>query len=142
VTTVVVDASVVIKWFLPEIHSEAAQRLLRQSSQYFAPDLLYAEIGNVVWKKVRRGELTEKQGTLLIEDLSRIAIESVPTRTMIADAYAVALASRRTVYDALYITLAVRLNANLITADERLWNALAGIHELRSHVRLLQTLPE
>jgi predicted nucleic acid-binding protein len=142
VTTVVVDASVVIKWFLPEIHSEAAQRLLRQGNQYFAPDLLYAEIGNVVWKKVRRGELTEKHGRDLVENLHRIAIESVPTRTLIADAYSVALASRRTVYDALYITLAVRLNANLITADERLWNALAGIQELRRHVRLLQTLPE
>jgi predicted nucleic acid-binding protein len=58
VSTFVVDASVVIKWFVPEVHSDAARRLLERSHQYVAPDLLYAETANAIWKKVRRGELS------------------------------------------------------------------------------------
>jgi hypothetical protein len=41
----------------------------------------------------------------------------------------------RTVYDALYLALAIRLKTHLITGDERLVNALAGIRELRPHVK-------
>ena len=52
----VVDASVVVKWFVPEVHSDAARRLLTLSHEYFAPDLLFAETANTIWKKIRRGE--------------------------------------------------------------------------------------
>ena len=58
----VVDASLVIKWFVPEIHSEAARRWLGASHDYVAPDLLFSEIGNAVWKKVRRQELEDTKG--------------------------------------------------------------------------------
>ena len=36
----VVDASVAIKWFVPEIHAEAARRLLREGITLLAPDLI------------------------------------------------------------------------------------------------------
>jgi len=49
VSVFVVDASVVIKWFVPEIHSEAARRLLAKAHQYLSPDLLFPEVGNVIW---------------------------------------------------------------------------------------------
>lgn len=138
-TAIVVDASVVIKWFVPELGSEAAQRMLQQDHEYLAPDLLFAEIGNVVWKKVRKGELTEKDGLGLINDLSTASIESVPTPELVADAYALAVASGRTVYDALYLALAIRLKTLFVTADERLFNALANIPMTAAHIRLLGT---
>ena len=47
----VVDASVVVKWFVPEIHSDAARRLLTLPHQYLAPDLLLAETANTIWKR-------------------------------------------------------------------------------------------
>ncbi|MGH8512394.1 MAG: type II toxin-antitoxin system VapC family toxin, partial [Gammaproteobacteria bacterium] len=53
----VVDASVAIKWFLPEVHSESANRLLRVDYQLLSPDLIWAEFGNVLWKKWRREEI-------------------------------------------------------------------------------------
>ena len=49
----VVDASVVVKWFVPEIHSDAARRLLVLPHEYVAPDLLFAETANTIWKKIR-----------------------------------------------------------------------------------------
>ena len=42
-SVLVVDASVVVKWFVPEIHSDAARRLLVLPHEYIAPDLLFAE---------------------------------------------------------------------------------------------------
>lgn len=137
-TSIVVDASVVIKWFLPEVHSDVAQHLLQQDYRYFAPDLLFAETANVVWKKVQRGELRDTDGSRLVRDLGGVAIELVTARALMTDAYALAIVSGRTVYDALYLALAIRLKTHLITADERLVNALAGIRELQPHVKLLQ----
>ena len=44
----VVDASVVVKWFVPEVHSDASQRLLILPHEYVAPDLLFAEAANAI----------------------------------------------------------------------------------------------
>ena len=87
----VVDASLVIKWFVPEIHSEAARRWLDTSHDYVAPDLLFSETGNTVWKKVRRKELEETEGQQLVRDLAQIAVETVATRSLLEDAFALAL---------------------------------------------------
>lgn len=70
----VVDASLVIKWFVPEIHAESARRWLEASHDYVASDLLFPEVGNSVWKKVRRQELTDAEGRSLVTDLARQVI--------------------------------------------------------------------
>jgi len=130
----VIDASVAIKWFIPEVHSDAARRLLDAPGPYVAPDLLFAETANVIWKKVRRGELTEGDGRRLVKDICGLAIEAVPCRALAVDAHALASATGRTVYDAMYMALAVRLNTKLMTADDRLWNALRGNPMLAAHI--------
>ena len=136
-SVLVLDLSVVIKWFVPEVHSEAAVRLLRESHHYLAPDLLFAELGNVVWKKVRREELSSADAQRLIHDLCNIAVEPVPSRTLLADALRLAVLTGRTVYDALYLALAVRLETCVITADARFHNAVAANRSLAQHVQLL-----
>ena len=135
----VVDASVVIKWFVPEIHSDAARRLLAAAHQYLSPDLLFPEVGNVIWKKVRRGELTADEGERLAADISSIAVETVPTRGLMIDAHALAITTGLTVYDAMYLALAVRLKTELITADDRLGRIVAGHPVAAEHVRSVQT---
>jgi predicted nucleic acid-binding protein len=139
VTLFVVDASVVIKWFVPEIHSDAARRLLALPHEYAAPDLLFAETANTIWKKIRRKELTKEDGQRLVGDIDRIAVETVSCRALAEDAYALADATGRTVYDAMYVTLAVRLGTRLLTADDRLETALRQAPGLADHVQLVQT---
>ncbi|HKO55026.1 MAG TPA: type II toxin-antitoxin system VapC family toxin [Thermoanaerobaculia bacterium] len=56
--TLVVDASVAIKWFVPEVHSITAIQVLHGEAALAAPDLIYSEFGNTLWKKTRRGELS------------------------------------------------------------------------------------
>jgi len=139
VSLYVVDASVVIKWFVPEIHSEAARRLLSAPHEYFSPDLLFSEVGNVIWKKVRRGELTAEQGARLAADISGVAVETVPTRGLLVDAHALAVVTGLSVYDSMYLALAVRLKTEMITADNRLGRAMAAHPMTAVHVRLIQT---
>jgi predicted nucleic acid-binding protein len=57
VSRYVVDASVAVKWYLPEPESDAAGRLLDPEHDLIAPDLLFAEVGNALWKRWRRGEI-------------------------------------------------------------------------------------
>ena len=94
----VVDASVVVKWFVPEIHSDAARRLLVLPHGYIAPDLLFAETASTIWKKIRRQELTIEEGQQLVADIRQIAVETVPCRALAEDAHALANATGRTVY--------------------------------------------
>ena len=135
----VVDASVVVKWFVPEIYSDAARRLLELPHEYVAPDLLFAETANTIWKKIRREELSAEEGQQLVADIGQIAVETVSCRALAEDAHALASATGRTVYDSMYIALAVRLNTRAITADERLESALKRIPAVAGHLQLVQT---
>ena len=135
----VVDASVVVKWFVPEIHSDAARRLLTLSHEYFAPDLLFAETANTIWKKIRRGELTAEHGRRLVDDIGRAALDTVPCRVLALDAHELAHATDRTVYDSLYLALAIRLKTRMLTADERLEAAVTALPMTAAHIQLIQT---
>lgn len=134
----VVDASLVIKWFVPEVDSDAARRWLDASHDYLAPELLFPEAGNTVWKKVRRGELSPDDGRRLATDLSVIAVEAVSMRGLLPDAHALALRTGMTVYDATYLALAVRLETQVITGDDRFARRLADHPLLAPHVRSLR----
>ncbi|HXG53910.1 MAG TPA: type II toxin-antitoxin system VapC family toxin [Vicinamibacterales bacterium] len=138
----VVDASLVIKWFVPEVDSEAARRWLDAPHDYVAPDLLFPETGNTVWKKVRRGEVSPDNGQQLVTDLSVIAVEAVSMRGLLPDAHALALETGITVYDATYLALAVRLETQVITGDDRFARRLADYPLLAPHVRSLEDFAE
>lgn len=134
----VVDASVVLKWFVPEVHSDAARRLLLHDHDYFAPDLLFAETANAIWKKVLRGDLSARDGQRLMNDMKAVAVETVPCRVLATDAYALATATGRSVYDAMYLALAARLDTRMITADERLAAALARFPAAAQRIQTVQ----
>ena len=72
-TKFVVDANVAIKWVIPEIHSEAASRLLNNSNTLLVPDFFFSEIGNIFWKQVRFNSLTLEFAQF---NLNQIAIAS------------------------------------------------------------------
>jgi predicted nucleic acid-binding protein len=124
-TTFVVDSSVALKWFVPEEHSDSAARLLDGGVDLLAPDLLFAEIGNVLWKKARRGEIDGGQAQAVLLALEAVPLDVVPSQDLAGGALRIALETSRTVYDALYVALAVAGGCPLVTADERLANGLS-----------------
>src|SRR5215207_5827915 len=116
---VVVDTSVVVKWFVPEIHSTAAARLLDPEIYLAAPDLVSSEFGNTVWKKVRRREITRDEASEILTAFESVGVETHASRGLLHVAFQLALTLDRTVYDSVYLALAIALDCPLIAADAR-----------------------
>ena len=57
---VVVDASVAAKWLVTESLSDKALALLGGPDDLISPDLLLPEVGNILWKKARAGDLIRR----------------------------------------------------------------------------------
>jgi predicted nucleic acid-binding protein len=120
----VVDASVALKWFLPEVYSDEAIRLLRDDYLLFAPDLIWAEFGKVLWKKWRQREIEADVARRVLEDFRRFPIEVRSSDTLLASAWTIAEEFHRTVYDSLYLALAESQGYRLVTADHRFYSSL------------------
>lgn len=118
-TTLVVDASVVIKWVIPENGSTDALALL-EGYRLTAPDLLVAECANILWKKVRRGEVTGTQAEVAARLLEQAAIELMPMRGLMSSATDMAVRGAHPAYDCIYLSLAAANGWTFVTADETL----------------------
>ncbi|MCD4825003.1 MAG: type II toxin-antitoxin system VapC family toxin [Phycisphaerae bacterium] len=133
---VVVDASVAAKWFFPEEHSEAALRLLDGKHRLLGPDLIHSEFGNITWKIHRRGLITADEAAEIVQQFLTLPLEIHGSESLMATAVELAMTTGRTVYDSMYVALAIDQEAIFVTADERLVNALSD-GPLARHVRLL-----
>jgi len=120
VTRVVVDASVAVKWFIPEELSADARMLLSVEYELLAPDLLWAELGNALWKKHRRRELDPQTARRLLRDFARVPIEYHASERWTEAALELAIRHGITVYDGLYLALAAANECRVVTADRRL----------------------
>ncbi len=122
----VVDASVAVKWFVEEEHSTKADRLLESGYELHAPRLLALEVGNALWRKARVGELERSRAGALAAVISDAPVRWAEDDEHCPEAIRLALALDRPVYDCLYLALAHRIRATLVTADTRFANALAA----------------
>lgn len=122
----VVDASVACKWFLPENGTEKAQSLLGGDFNLMAPDLLWTEVANVFWKIHRRKAMSGFDAETLLIDLQQHAVTIHPSASLVLPAFRIAVQHDRTIYDSLYVALAEREGATLVTDDRRLVNSLAN----------------
>jgi predicted nucleic acid-binding protein len=120
----VVDASVSIKWFLPEIHSREALRLLNREFELLAPDLFFAEFGNVLWKKLRAKEVDSGSAAKILTDFIRIPLTIISSETILDVTWAIAEQYQRSFYDSLYLAVAETQECRMVTADKKFYNAL------------------
>ncbi len=123
-STFVVDASVAAKWFFPEPDSSYAEALLRPGTGLQAPDLLFSEIGNILWKRLVRKELDPQRADAIIDRLTSAPLTIVPVSSLMPAALRIAHSFKRTFYDRAYLALAIREKCRLVTADTKLINAL------------------
>jgi predicted nucleic acid-binding protein len=133
-----VDASVAAKWLLPAAGEgllDQANHLMalhvRRDLQLLAPDLIEAEIGNILWKAVRRNRISQSEAQNSLRRYAALGIQALPTSDLMGQALQIALACDRSFYDSLYVALAVATKTELITADERLVNALGSRFPVR-----------
>ncbi|MDR7481719.1 MAG: type II toxin-antitoxin system VapC family toxin [Armatimonadota bacterium] len=134
----VVDTSVVVKWFLDEPHASQAldvRRAIQQGAyRPVVPDLVYAEFANTIWKHVRRYGLDPSDGEVMIASFLALPMDVVPSHAILLPAFRIACATGRPVYDALFLALSQEAGADMVTADEQLYEAV------RAHFPRLQRL--
>ena len=121
----VVDASVAVKWLVEEEGSDSAEWLLEEGHDLHAPRLMASEVANALWSKAKRGEIERNYAGVLAAAISEMPVRWTDDEMVCADAVRLALAFDRPVYDCVYLALAHRISAVLVTADRRFANALA-----------------
>ena len=122
---IVLDTSALIRLYVPdgEIPSgleEGLKAAWRAESTILIPELALAEAVQVLWKKESAGYLTEKETDEIVTSILELPIEVVGHYDIIADALKISRKHNLTVYDSLFIVLAQKKGANLITADRKL----------------------
>lgn len=122
--TVIVDASVAIKWVVEEEGSQAAVDL-RSRFRFAAPELLIPECANILWKKTRRGELTAEEAVLAARLLEHAGIALHSMAGLLEPSVSLAIELAHPAYDCAYLAAAMRMGAVLVTADTRLLNVVA-----------------
>jgi len=132
--TVVIDASVALKWVLDEPGSEAAAALRRE--ELIAPGLWLAEAANALWRYVRLGQLTSEEAIVFLSELISAPIASLPMERHIERALGLGTEIGHPIYDCIYLALALHYDTHVLTADRR-FAALANLPGLSGRVRLL-----
>jgi predicted nucleic acid-binding protein len=115
VTAYVIDASIAIKWVVEEEGTHQALALLPHD--LLAPDLLIAECANILWKKVRRAELTEAEAMLAARLLAQADVELVAMRPLMERATELAISLNHPAYDCVDLALAEVRDCAFVTAD-------------------------
>lgn len=132
----VVDASVAVKWFLPEVKSEKALEILEEDAALIAPGFLKLEFDSVLSKWCRSGRLDKVLSDEIRQTFWDLNIKYVDHDAVSNLAYHYASNAPVTLYDALYLMTAELYRGRLITADEKLADSLSGLHQ-RKLVRLI-----
>jgi predicted nucleic acid-binding protein len=132
-TAFVLDASVAVKWAVPsaqETLTVESLHLLRRYTEgkinFIVPDVFWAEVGNVLWKGIRQRRWPQAVAERAALDLRNRNFFTVSSLDLLAEALEIAFTHNRNVYDCLYVALAIQFKVDMITADERLANALAA----------------
>lgn len=139
-STYVIDASIAVKWLYEEPYSIEARRFLRQPITRVAPHFLILECLSAIQRKVKRREITPEEGwqgfSLFIQS---IPIQLDSSDTLMERAYQLGNELWHSVYDCIYLALAEKENAILVTADRKLYervkaspyaNSIAWVEEL------------
>ena len=122
--TLVIDASVAVKWVIAEDGSEDAVRL-RSAFTFVAPELLLPECANILWKKVQRKELEPNEAALAIALIERSGISFQSMQGLSETATRLAIELGHPAYDCVYLALALRQKLRFVTADKRLLATVA-----------------
>ena len=122
----VIDASIAIKWYLPEIHAGAALQYLDESLTLLVPELFYTEFGNILWKKCRVGEISIAEAHGILDEIGRVPLQQHDIHSILKPAFELATVHNSSVYDCVYLALAVTGGCQMVTADRKLFDKIVA----------------
>lgn len=126
----VVDASVAVKWLIPEERRAEARSFLLEADVLLAPGLIVTEVATGLSRKARVGQISNAAARRALREwLSVIAsgtLELAEPEELLEEALEVSLALNHPFPDCLYVALAKRTGAALVTADQQLAKKAIG----------------
>lgn len=128
--TLVIDASIAVKWYFEQTESEAAREIAASDDELIAPELIYAELSNAVWKYVQLQVITADDAHNIVPKVLLRIDRFAPLSALALQAFSLAVRLNHPIYDCFYLALAENENATLVTADQKLARAaqnLSGI---------------
>ena len=136
---VCVDASLIVKWEVPEEYDDLADMFQRECGEkgiaFIAPDFVFAEASSGIRRQVFRGLIPVINGLAAIAALSRVPIKRYTCYDLYLDAWLIAHTYNRSkMYDCYYLALAEQRDCDLWTADEKFFNSV-GAHPHLKHIR-------
>jgi predicted nucleic acid-binding protein len=138
----ILDASVALKWVLPEDESDIADKLRDEFRQrvhdLLSPDIFWAEVGHALARAERRGIILQPDGSRLLAEILTTSPRLSPSFPLLTDAYSIASALRTSFYDCLYVALAEREFCQFVTADVRAVEKLQPQHPCVIHLSSLR----
>jgi predicted nucleic acid-binding protein len=130
---IVIDASAAVGLVFAMPGTENFAASLEQAALVVAPDIFVAEVANAVWKYRKADLVSRERCELVLEQALCLPDRIEPAMDLYVEAFALACRHLHPVYDALYIVLARRNNAVILTLDRRL-ATLAGSLEIEAIV--------
>lgn len=130
--SLIVDASVALKWYVDEPGSGQAMALLERDD-LMAPAIITAEVGNAFWKRIRRKASTLEQAAAALQRLPHDFYVVEPIDQLSDEALRSSVELGHPIYDCFYLVLARREEAGLVTADRKL-ATLARSAEVRAEL--------
>jgi len=118
----IIDASVAVKWLYEEPFYMEARRFLQPQIVRIAPDLIILECLSAIQRKVKRREITPEtgwQGFSLF--LKSNPIQQEFSSDLMERAYELSNVLWHSVYDCIYLALAEKEDAILVTADRKMY---------------------
>lgn len=123
----VLDASVIMHWLAEEPLSANARAILASDEELLAPALARSEVANALWRQVASERMSLEEATERMAALAESDIEFVDDAAVQLAALHIAAATMHPTYDCEYLALALGRDADLITADDRLWQLAQSI---------------
>lgn len=121
----VIDACVAVKWLVSETHEQEACRYLFSSIKRYAPEFIYMEVANAMRKKVLTGDITAEDARRNVQNLQAYDLFEIASNNDLLDrSLSIANTIRHPLYDCLYLALAERAQAPLVTADQKFFDRI------------------
>ena len=137
----VIDASVAVKWFVREPDSDLAIAVLKSRADFHAPSLLLLEVARAFQKRAFDGFLPAERVEAAMGELRKYVRQWVVLESLVDEALRMAIAIGHPVYDCVYLALARRMGARMITAEAKFSQKIAATPLARHVVHLSNWRP-
>ncbi len=116
---IVIDTCIAVKWFVEEDHHDEALSLTSKYFKRIAPSFLLVETANTFRRKILKNEMSIAQARSAIQNIRLFFSDLIDTSEIIETAFEYSIELTHPVADCLYLALAIKNNAILVTSDKK-----------------------